>query len=339
MRTANEQSSLSLCHWWSLLAPTITLTGFIFDFPAAGAVVILLIFPLLDLALGRSNSEATALRPFRPRLLLYLHVLVHTAVVISLMAYAMSQGLTLSTWIASLSAGICSGISGIIVAHELGHSRAHWIDPWLARWNLTLVLYSHFTLEHNRHHHPTVATEDDPASAPRERNFWQQLVFTIPRQFASAWRIAEQRKNNMRFNAVLLGLITQAILLVAVASLFSVAAMLALVLQAFVSIFLLEYVNYIRHYGLRRKRGEPLSAEHAWQTEARWSRWTLLELTRHPAHHLHAGLPFWELRPYPNAPSLPGGYYAMFWPALLPAWWQHLMRPLLEKFQPSASAQ
>jgi alkane 1-monooxygenase len=58
--------------------------------------------------------------------------------------------------------------------------------------------------------------------------------------------------------------------------------------QALVSIILLEYVNYIRHYGLRREPDERQTEMHAWQTERRWSRWTLLELTRHPAHHLSA---------------------------------------------------
>jgi len=66
--------------------------------------------------------------------------------------------------------------------------------------------------------------------------------------------------------------------------------------------------------------GRPATAQHSWQSEARWSRWTLLDLTRHPAHHLKPGLRFWQLQPYPDVPSLPAGYYALFWPALVPLW-------------------
>jgi hypothetical protein len=43
--------------------------------------------------------------------------------------------------------------------------------------------------------------------------------------------------------------------------------------QALVSIILLEYVNYIRHYGLRRGPDERQTVMHAWQSERRWSRW------------------------------------------------------------------
>ncbi|MBR02326.1 MAG: hypothetical protein CL394_03270 [Acidiferrobacteraceae bacterium] len=46
----------------------------------------------------------------------------------------------------------------------------------------------------------------------------------------------------------------------------------------------------------------------------------LLDLTRHPAHHLKPGLRFWQLQPYPDVASLPAGYYALFWPALVPLW-------------------
>jgi len=321
----------SLCHLFSLIAPACTIAGFLVDEPLLGAVLVLMIYPLLDIALGVTPRDEPLGRLSYPQRLLYLHVAVHTAVIFSLCWYATGQGISWSTAAAVLSAGVSSGISGIIVAHELGHSRAHWLDPWLARWNLLLTLYSHFTLEHNRHHHPTVATEDDPASAPRHRNLWQQLRFTIPNQFKSAWRLGNQRASRQGLNTIVSGLFAQLILIVAVGWIFSASAAVALVAQALISIFLLEYVNYIRHYGLRRQHSERVNEKHAWQSESRWSRWTLLELTRHPAHHINAGLPFWALRPYAHAPTLPGGYYAMFWPSLFPFWWRRLMDPLLDR--------
>lgn len=58
----------------------------------------------------------------------------------------------------------------------MGHSRPLTFRWWLARLNLLTALYLHFTLEHNRQHHPAVATATDPASAPRGRTFWLQLV-------------------------------------------------------------------------------------------------------------------------------------------------------------------
>ncbi len=331
IKRLDATSSASLCHLFSLVAPLATVFGYVSERPLLGAFLVLVVYPLLDLLLGVTRQKSATTRLPYPHLLLYLHVIAHTAVVFTLCQYADRHALSWATAGAVLSAGVSSGISGIIVAHELGHSRAHWIDPWLARWNLLLVLYSHFTLEHNRHHHPAVATVDDPASAPRERNLWQQLVFTIPQQFKSAWRIATKRRAPLGLNTVIWGLSAQVLLIVIVGLMFSIGACVALVAQALFSIFLLEYVNYIRHYGLRRDSSQRVNEQHAWQSESRWSRWTLLELTRHPSHHIHAGLPFWELRPYADAPSLPAGYYAMFWPALFPAWWRRLMTPLLDQ--------
>jgi alkane 1-monooxygenase len=101
------------------------------------------------------------------------------------------------------------------------------------------------------------------------------------------------------------------------------------------AVFLLEYINYIRHYGLERAGGERLSERHSWQSEERWSRWTLLTLTRHPAHHLKASEPFWRLRPYVDAPELPSGYYGCFWLALVPPLWRRAVHPRTPEARPS----
>ena len=93
-----------------------------------------------------------------------------------------------------------------------------------------------------------------------------------------------------------------------------------------IAILTLEYVNYIRHWGLRRGSNDRrFLANHAWNTEARWSRWSLIELTRHSDHHIRASVPFWKLRAYPDAPTLPSGYYACWWPCLVPPIWRRMM--------------
>ena len=61
----------------------------------------------------------------------------------------------------------------------------------------------------------------------------------------------------------------------------------AFLAQAAFAVFLLEYINYIRHYGLLRDVGERQTEMHSWQSEELVSMDTL-ELTRHPAHHLKA---------------------------------------------------
>ena len=103
------------------------------------------------------------------------------------------------------------------------------------------------------------------------------------------------------------------------------------IISSAISILTLEYVNYIRHWGLRRGKGR-FKAEHAWNTEARWSRWSLLELTRHSDHHLDGGVPFWKLRPLTDTPTLKWGYYASWWPCVITPIWRKAMTPRLANF-------
>ena len=119
-------------------------------------------------------------------------------------------------------------------------------------------------------------------------------------------------------NPVYRGLILQIVMVGAMFAFLGPWITGAFLAQAAFAVFLLEYINYIRHYGLLRDVGERQTEMHSWQSEERWSRWTLLELTRHPAHHLKASKPFWELQPYEDAPTLPSGYYGCFWIALIP---------------------
>ena len=132
-------------------------------------------------------------------------------------------------------------------------------------------------------------------------------------------------------NPIYVGMVLQLLLLAVLYTAFGPWVMMAFLLQAWFAIFLLEYINYIRHYGLRRTAGERQTEFHSWQAEQRWSRWTLLELTRHPAHHMKASEPFWRLQPYADAPTLPSGYYGCFWLALIPPLWKRVMQTRFPK--------
>ena len=318
-------------HLLGLLIPISAILGNIAGdvWVVSTTVLALGIYPLLDVVSG----EAKPARPPRDsgtpfEAILHFHSILHVVVVATLLWRASLDGNAWPTWAAAFSTGIASGISGIIVAHELGHRKPKSISWRMGRANLVLCLYTHFTTEHNHHHHRTVATTSDPASAPPGRGLWAHVAQTIPRQFASAWRIERERarkrgvSDSFVMNPVLHGVIVQAVVVAAILTWGGVWPVLAFVGQAALSIFLLEYVNYIRHYGLQRAADERQTEMHSWQTEVRWSRWTLLELTRHPAHHLKASEPYWRLQPYSDAPTLPSGYFGCFWPCLVPPLWR-----------------
>lgn len=294
----------------------------------AGLAYILLIGPVLDLACGRADRPHPPRASGRPfEALLYAHAALHFIAIATLLHQAGADAHGWTLWAAALSTGASSGVSGIIVAHELGHTRPRSPSWWIGRLNLLSVLYLHFTTEHNHTHHRHVSTTADPASARRGESLWAFVARTIPGQFLDAVRVHDTKGLTGLRNPVVQGAFVQIILVVILLTALGPTATTAFIVQAAFAVFLLEYINYIRHYGLHREVGERQTELHSWQAEERWSRWTLLELTRHPAHHLKASVPFWELRPYPDAPTLPTGYYGCLWLAILPPVWRRVMDP------------
>nr|AIE99362.1 putative oxidoreductase [uncultured marine group II/III euryarchaeote KM3_109_G01] len=301
---------------------------------ASGIILALVVYPILDIVSGPSKkNNRPAAGDGRPyEVLLVLHVLLHLVVLTTLIWRVSNAGIGWISLLAALSTGVSAGASGIITAHELGHRK-----PGSLRWRLSRILlwsvhYLHYTTEHNHNHHRSVGTTADPASAPAERGLWVHICQTIPRQFTSAWKIHESKGKRGPHNPVLHGLFIEVWTLISLWTWLGTSVALAWIIQGVFAILLLEYVNYIRHYGLRREKGERQTHMHSWQTEVRWSNWTLLSVTLHPAHHMKASLPFWRLEAYPDAPTLPSGYYGCFWPCVIPPVWKRWMRPRLKYY-------
>ena len=82
---------------------------------------------------------------------------------------------------------------------------------------------------------------------------------------------------------------------------------------AFFAKSLLEAINYIEHYGLIREPGKPVHPRHSWNSNSVLSSIYLYNVTRHSSHHEKSNLKYWELEPYPKAPSLPQGYLTMLY--------------------------
>ena len=317
-------------HLLGLVNPLLVIAGNLVGGPwvLAGLIYMLGLGPFLDLALGRAERPRPPRKSGRPfDALLYVHAVLQFVAVGTLLYRAAMDGSAWTTWGAAGSTGLSSGVSGIIVAHELGHRRPRSFAWWVGQANLLSVLYLHFTTEHNHTHHRLVATREDPASARRGESLWAFVVRTVPGQFIDALGVQAAKGRSGWRNPVARGMVLQVALVAAVGLLLGPWVALAFVLQAALAVFLLEYINYIRHYGLHREVDERQTERHSWQSEERWSRWTLLELTRHPAHHLKASVPFWKLRPYEGAPSLPSGYYGCFWIAVIPPLWRRIMDP------------
>ena len=254
-----------------------------------------------------------------------------------------------SSWlvIAGLGFGVgfVTGGQGITFAHELGHSR-HRFDRALAWLLMASVNYSHFMVEHYRGHHPRAATFDDPATARRGESLWRFLPRTLGGSFMHAWRLeAGQLQRTGRgwgssplawswgLNLALLALL---------AGTGSVRMLAFWLGQSAMAIWLLETVNYVEHYGLRRSTAangtrEPFGVQHAWNADHVLSNSLLANLQRHSDHHMHAWAAFPELRAL-RGPQLPTGYAGCLLLAAVPPLWFAVIEPRLGSVSPAAAA-
>jgi alkane 1-monooxygenase len=147
----------------------------------------------------------------------------------------------------------------------------------LAKILLTTALYTHFNIEHNRGHHRWVGTDRDPSSArPGEALylFWLRSVFGT---YVNAWRLENERLRqagkpvfSLR-NEMVWFQVAHLAYLMLVWWQFGWRGLGFAVAVAVVGILLLETVNYIEHYGLRRKllasgHYETVSPRHSWNS-------------------------------------------------------------------------
>lgn len=235
----------------------------------------------------------------------------------------------------TFSSGIVAGANGINVAHELGH-RARKSEQWLAQIMLIPSLYQHFFIEHNRGHHKNIATDADPASARLGEHVFGFWVRSIVGGWRSAWALERERllKNGQSAftweNAMWRYMVMQGAWLVFVGCFFGLLGLWAAFSVALVGVLLLETVNYIEHYGLRRKIlpsgiPEPVSPRHSWNSNHELGRIFLYELTRHSDHHYKSTRKYQVLRHLDESPQMPFGYPTSMVLALFPPLWFKVM--------------
>ena len=317
-----------LPHLLGFILPITTITGVFLGgwWSASGLVWALGISPIIDFfspAAAPIREDDFSTVPWN--LLLFGHSIATISAISILMYRVQLDGMIPTTIVAAMSVGLVSGFSGIINAHEQGHRKKGSLIWRMARINLLLVMYMHFTTEHNHRHHRHYATELDPASSPKGRGLWIQILTTIPLQFISAWKTHSDKGSVGLKNPILHGLLIQISFVAGLWFALDINAVLVFLVSAGFAIILLEFVNYLQHYGLRKEGEGKQTIMHSWESRNLWSRWTLLELPLHPAHHLKASEPMWNLRGQEGSPQLPYGYYVCFWLAIIPPLWKAVM--------------
>lgn len=234
------------------------------------------------------------------------------------------------------SVGTVGGIA-INAAHELGHKRG-LSERRLSKVALAQTCYGHFFVEHNRGHHVRVATHDDPASSRLGESLYAFIARSATGSLRSAWELERSRLRRLNTptwslsNDVLSAWLLSAALFAVLVVWFGVTVLPWLIGQALIGIFLLETVNYLEHYGLRRRqlpngRYERVRAAHSWNSNTMIANIFLFHLQRHSDHHANPMRRYQALCHADEAPQLPGGYGTMLLLALCPPVWRRVMDP------------
>jgi alkane 1-monooxygenase len=341
--------------WLWLLSPTIPVlvvlglglyqwTG-LGLFCWGGPILLYGIIPVLDWLIGldRNNAPESAVAQLDAdpyyRAIVYAYVPMQYAATLWGTWLAVTSG---AAWWELLglvfTVGIVNGIA-INTAHELGHKK-ETLERWLAKITLAPVAYGHFYVEHTRGHHKNVATPEDPASSKMGETFWAFLPRTMVGSLKSAWSIEKERlsrsgksvwsidNDNLQawaMTVVLFGLITAWL---------GWLALPFLIAQAFYGASLLEVVNYLEHYGLKRQKGpdgryERCKPEHSWNSNNIVTNLFLYQLQRHSDHHANPTRRFQALRHFEESPQLPTGYAALILIAYFPPLWFRQMDPMV----------
>jgi len=301
------------------------------------------VIPLADYLIGEDTSnppESVVPRLEKERYYRYATYLAVPLQYVSLVwgCWAVAT-LDLAWWAylgAAISVGMVSGLA-INTGHELGH-KTDGFEQWLAKIALATSWYGHFFVEHNRGHHVRVATEEDPASSRMGESLYAFLPRTVIGSLRSAWEIEAKRlqrnghsvwsihNNNLQSWAMSL------VLFAGLTAYFGWIVLPFLIIQAVYGFSLLEVVNYLEHYGLRRQklengRYERCQPRHSWNSNHTVTNLLLYQLQRHSDHHANPTRSYQALRHFEEAPQLPSGYASMIVLAYIPSLWFRIMDP------------
>ncbi|WOI22370.1 alkane 1-monooxygenase [Nonlabens ulvanivorans] len=315
-------------------------------------LMVFTIVPLIELIMPSltsnldAESKESKLKNKLFDILLWLNVpIIFSVLIYGLYMYSISYFETYEVIGLIFTLGIVAGSNGINVAHELGHRQESW-ERFLGKILLLPSLYMHFYIEHNYGHHVNAATPEDPASARYNESLYAFWWRSVINQYKNSWSIQNRllKVNDQSFysvkNDMLWYTVIQLSYLIIIGLSFSWMTSIIALCIAVVGFSLLEIINYLEHYGLRRVqkksgRYEVVREIHSWNSNHALGRILLYELTRHSDHHYRANKKYQLLDYHENSPQLPYGYPTMMVIATIPPLWfsivnKHVPQEMIE---------
>ena len=304
-------------------------------------VWVFILVPIIDLVLPYLSKQDADLRE---NMLHNFSILIILPCILFLVVFGLIvvSNSTISILVAAAlgaAVGMSGGSIGITTAHELIHRQNKYMRG-IGVLLLVLCCYGHFRIEHVYGHHKHVATKEDPATARRGENFYFYFIRCVINSVISSWNIEKNildKKNINTFstqNRMLHYFVLEFIFLFIAFFIAGTNGLVFVFFHSFVSITLLELVNYIQHYGLERKiqngKYERFTDHHSWNSRHISANWSTFNLGLHAEHHQSASKHYPLLSQEEKVIEMPANYSIMLIMALIPPLWFFVMDRKLE---------
>ena len=297
---------------------------------------VFVLVPLIDLALPYLSKQDPELREsiFHNFSILVVLPCIIFLIVFGLFVVTDPTVSLLTAAALGAAVGMSGGSIGITTAHELIHRQNKYMRG-IGVLLLVLCCYGHFRIEHVYGHHKHVATKEDPATARRGENFYFYFIRCVINSVISSWNIEKNilDKKNINTlspqNRMLHYFVLEIIFLFIAFFLAGINGLVFVIFHSFVSITLLELVNYIQHYGLERKmqngKYERFTDHHSWNSRHISANWSTFNLGLHTEHHQSASKHYPLLSQEEKVIEMPANYSIMLIMALIPPLWFFIM--------------
>ena len=317
-----------------LIVAAQPLLGWAIGFTWFGPILVFVVVPVLDALIGEDKTNIGATRENRwqtwfkwvPR----LYILIWFAVLLWVGFVGPMSGLP-STVGLLVSLGVASGFA-TCACHELLH-RGTKTDYAYARVAMSTVCYGHFVVEH-LHHHATVGRYSQGTVPAKCESLWSFLLRNVLFGFRNSYHVAERMRSRKQLGWMRNRALEQHALSIALFLAFATAfgnwGITLFVVQAVIAICTVEFVQLCEHYALVRTDEDAATASHSWNSNGWLTNALTLNITRHSDHHLNGRISYEALRMVPGAPTMPMGYFGLFWLALIPAIWRRAIDPIVD---------
>lgn len=306
--------------------------------------IIYTLIPLIDQIIPPDNvnptpeEEKILKKQWKWRVPIYLFIFMEWVVLFWSFSYVTRYDISLIQYVFFLLALSHASAIGFLFSHELFHKK-DTIGKVVGTMDMLKNLYMHFYSEHLYGHHKNVSTPNDPATAKFGQTLYEFVPKSVIGSFVNTWEREglKSKKEGHGFysvhNKMLQWITIEVLFTVGIGFVFGKKCLVLFLWQAVLSVFLLETINYIRHYGLLRKKlsngqYEPVTTKHSWNAPQTMQNWILLKLQRHSDHHANAYKPYQILRSCEDSPNLPCGYAVCVLASLFPWAWFSIVDPL-----------